>query len=101
MGLPTSAAICRDDGEMAFDLLHCISGVDYFEPNEKKAAVVEWQPHIELLYHLFEHDAPASAGAEGLPSALDGRSAGRTARGPEPQPAFGGRPSGTSARFSI
>jgi NADH-quinone oxidoreductase subunit C len=26
--------------------------VDYFEPDAKKAAAVEWQPHLELMYHL-------------------------------------------------
>jgi NADH-quinone oxidoreductase subunit C len=33
-------------------MLHCITGVDYCEPDEKKAAQVEWKPHLELIYHL-------------------------------------------------
>lgn len=49
------AEICRalkDDPQLSFDTLHCISAVDYCEPDEKKAAKVDWQPHIELLYHV-------------------------------------------------
>ena len=33
-------------------MLHCITAVDYFEPDAKKAAQVDWQPHLELIYHL-------------------------------------------------
>ena len=49
------AEVCRtlrDEPSLRFDMLHCISGVDYFEPDEKKAAKVDWEPHFELLYHL-------------------------------------------------
>ena len=42
----------RDDPDLRFNMLHCISSVDYFEPDPKKAAKVEWQPHLEVLYHL-------------------------------------------------
>jgi NADH-quinone oxidoreductase subunit C len=42
----------RDHQELAFDMLNCITGVDYFEPDEKKAAQVEWQPHVAVIYHL-------------------------------------------------
>ncbi len=42
----------RDEPELHFDMLHCITGVDYCEPDAKKAAAVDWQPHLELLYHL-------------------------------------------------
>ena len=34
------------------EMLHCITAVDYCEPDEKKAAKVDWQPHIEGVYHL-------------------------------------------------
>lgn len=43
----------RDEPSLAFDYLNCISGVDYFEPDEKKAAKTGWQPHVEVVYHLF------------------------------------------------
>jgi NADH-quinone oxidoreductase subunit C len=49
------ADVCRflrDEPDLAMNMLHCISGVDYFEPDAKKAAAVDWQPHVEVLYHL-------------------------------------------------
>lgn len=54
------AEVClwlRDERELRFNFLHCITSVDYFEPDEKKAAKVEWKPHLEVLYHLssMEH----------------------------------------------
>jgi NADH-quinone oxidoreductase subunit C len=51
-GLPELARYLRDQRELWFDMLHCITAVDYFEPDPKKAALVEWQPHTELIYHL-------------------------------------------------
>jgi NADH-quinone oxidoreductase subunit C len=42
----------RDEAELRFEMLHVITGVDYFEPDAKKAAAAEWQPHVEVLYHL-------------------------------------------------
>lgn len=51
-GLPEIGRYLRDRRELAFNMLHCITAVDYFEPDEKKAAAVDWQPHMELIYHL-------------------------------------------------
>jgi NADH-quinone oxidoreductase subunit C len=51
-GLPEIGRYLRDAGELAFNMLHCITAVDYFEPDAKKAAQVDWQPHLELIYHL-------------------------------------------------
>jgi NADH-quinone oxidoreductase subunit C len=51
-GLPEIAQFLRDEPDLRFDLLHCITAVDYFEPDAKKAAQVEWQPHVEMIYHL-------------------------------------------------
>lgn len=42
----------RDDSEAQFNMLNCITAVDYFEPDPKKAAKVDWEPHLELVYHL-------------------------------------------------
>ena len=42
----------RDEPDLRFEMLNCISGVDYFEPDAKKAAKTDWQPHIEVVYHL-------------------------------------------------
>lgn len=51
-GLPDVARHLRDHADLRFDMLHCVTAVDYFEPDPKKAAAVEWQPHLELIYHL-------------------------------------------------
>src|SRR5262249_44230823 len=47
----------RDDPRLRFELLNCISGVDYLEPDPKKAAKAGFEPHTELVYHLqsFTH----------------------------------------------
>ncbi|MCE9606218.1 MAG: NADH-quinone oxidoreductase subunit C [Planctomycetia bacterium] len=49
-------AVCtylRDEKDLAFNYLSCISGVDYFEADAKKAAKVDWKPHTEVVYHLW------------------------------------------------
>lgn len=53
----------RDDPELNMNMLNLISGVDYFEPNEKKAAKVDWEPHLEVLYHLTSI-APSNVASE-------------------------------------
>jgi NADH-quinone oxidoreductase subunit C len=47
----------RDDPSLKFDLLNCISGVDYLEPDPKKAPKAGFEPHLEVVYHLssFTH----------------------------------------------
>jgi len=42
----------RDDSGLRFDLLNCISGVDYLEPDPKKAPKAGFEPHLEVVYHL-------------------------------------------------
>ena len=42
----------RDDPNLRFELLNCVTAVDYFEPDPKKAKKVAWEPHLELVYHL-------------------------------------------------
>ncbi len=42
----------RDDAQAKFEMLNCITAVDYCEPDAKKAKKVSWEPHIELVYHL-------------------------------------------------
>lgn len=42
----------RDDPQLRFGMLNCISGVDYFEPDPKKAPKAGFEPHIEVVYHL-------------------------------------------------
>jgi NADH-quinone oxidoreductase subunit C len=57
--LPDICRFLRDEPALRFNLLNCISGVDYFETEEKKAAAKKeknppppLQPHLEVLYHL-------------------------------------------------
>jgi NADH-quinone oxidoreductase subunit C len=38
--------------ELHFEMLDCISGVDYLEPDAKKAAKAGFEPHVEVVYHL-------------------------------------------------
>jgi NADH-quinone oxidoreductase subunit C len=47
----------RNDPQLRFDLLNCISGVDYLEPDPKKAPKAGFEPHFEVVYHLhsFTH----------------------------------------------
>jgi NADH-quinone oxidoreductase subunit C len=51
------AMFLRDDPRLRFDILNCITGVDYLEPDAKKAAKAGFEPHLEVVYHLssFEH----------------------------------------------
>ena len=51
-GLLELGRYLRDQQDLCFDMLHCITAIDYFEADPKKAAQVDWQPHTELVYHL-------------------------------------------------
>ena len=42
----------RDEPELRFDFLSCITSVDYLQTDPKKLAKTAWQPHLELVYHL-------------------------------------------------
>ncbi len=57
---PDLLEVCRflqDDPRLRFEFLNCISGVDYLEPDPKKAAKAGFEPHLEVVYHLssFTH----------------------------------------------
>ncbi|NIS82931.1 MAG: NADH-quinone oxidoreductase subunit C, partial [Anaerolineales bacterium] len=43
----------RDDADLRFDFLSCISGVDYFEADPKKVAKLEGGERLEVVYHLW------------------------------------------------
>ncbi len=47
----------RDDPRLRFEILSCISGVDYLELDPKKVAKAGFEPHLEVVYHLqsFTH----------------------------------------------
>src|SRR5262245_38659011 len=48
----------RDDSRLKFEMLNDISGVDYLEPDAKKAAKAGFEPHIEVVYHLSSFSVP-------------------------------------------
>lgn len=47
----------RDDPRLKFEMLANVSGVDYLEPDPKKAPKAGFEPHMEVVYHLhsFTH----------------------------------------------
>src|SRR5262245_19958174 len=51
-GLVEVCQYLKTDPDLQFNLLNCISGVDYFEPDPKKAAKAGFDPHIEVVYPL-------------------------------------------------
>ncbi len=51
-GLVEVCRFLKQDEALKLEMCNCISGVDYFEPDPKKAAKVDWQPHTEVVYHL-------------------------------------------------
>ena len=42
----------KNDPQLQFDFLNCISGVDYLELDPKKAPKAGFEPHVEVVYHL-------------------------------------------------
>lgn len=42
----------RDESDLRFDFLNCITVVDYLHTDPKKAAKAGWDPHLEVVYHL-------------------------------------------------
>jgi NADH-quinone oxidoreductase subunit C len=55
------AEVCqllRDDPRLKFEILNDVSGVDYLEPDPKKAAKAGFDPHLEVVYHLSSFSAP-------------------------------------------
>ncbi len=51
-GLVDVCRFLKDDPELQFDMLNCISGVDYHLDDPKKLAKAGWEPHVEVVYHL-------------------------------------------------
>ena len=49
--------VLRDHPRLQFDMLNCITGVDYLELDPKKAPKAGFEPHLEVVYHFssFEH----------------------------------------------
>ena len=55
--LPEICRFLRDEPDLRFNFLNCVSGIDYLQPDPKKAAKTDWDPHMEVVYHLssLEH----------------------------------------------
>jgi len=51
-GLVDICRYLRDEPALQYDMLNCISGVDYLHTDPKKAAKSAWQPHLVVVYHL-------------------------------------------------
>lgn len=51
-GLCSVCEYLKCEPDLQFEMLNCITGVDYFEPDPKKAAKTDWKPHMEVVYHL-------------------------------------------------
>ena len=50
----------RDEPDLRFAFLNCITGVDYYEPDPKKAAKAGFEPHLEVVYHLWSFQNKSS-----------------------------------------
>jgi NADH-quinone oxidoreductase subunit C len=46
------AEFLKNDEQLKFDSLCDLTGVDYLEPDEKKAKKFPYEPHLEVVYHL-------------------------------------------------
>jgi len=51
-GLVEVCQYLKQEPDLKFELLNCITAVDYYEPDPKKAAKAGFEPHLELVYHL-------------------------------------------------
>ena len=51
------ARFLKEDEQLRFDHLNNLCGVDYLEPDAKKAKKFPYEPHLEVVYHLssYEH----------------------------------------------
>jgi NADH-quinone oxidoreductase subunit C len=49
------ARCLRDDEQLQFDHLNNLTGVDYLEPDPKKAKKFDHEPHVEVVYHLSSY----------------------------------------------
>ena len=51
-GLIAVCKFLKEDSELEFNMLNCITAVDYLHTDAKKAAKAGWDPHMEVVYHL-------------------------------------------------
>jgi NADH-quinone oxidoreductase subunit C len=50
VALPEICRYLRDEPELRFNMLHCVSGVDYVQVDPKRK--LEGDPRMEVIYHL-------------------------------------------------
>ena len=55
------AEFLKDDDRLRFDHLNDLTGVDYCEPDPKKAKKFGHDPHLEVVYHLSSYSRKHSA----------------------------------------
>ena len=48
--LPEVCRFLRDEPELRFDMLNCVTGVDYLQVDPKRK--LDGEPHVEVIYHL-------------------------------------------------
>jgi NADH-quinone oxidoreductase subunit C len=48
----------RDDPRLRFEILNNVSGVDYLEPDPKKAPKAGFDPHLEVVYNFSSFTFP-------------------------------------------
>jgi len=51
-GLVEVCQFLKTDSDLRFDMLNCITGVDYCHTDPKKAAKADWDPYMEVVYHI-------------------------------------------------
>ena len=51
-GLVEIGRFLKADPPWQFNMLNCISGIDYLHTDPKKAAKAGWEPHLLVVYHL-------------------------------------------------
>ncbi len=51
-GLVEICRYLRDTPQLSFDMLNCITAVDYLHTDPRKAKKADWEPHTEVIYHL-------------------------------------------------
>jgi NADH-quinone oxidoreductase subunit C len=56
--LVEASEFLRGDPRLRFDILNCITGVDYLETDPKKAPKAGFEPHLEVVYHLSSFSYP-------------------------------------------
>src|SRR5258708_27367158 len=49
------AEFLKTEKSLEFDALNNLCGVDYLEPDAKKAAKFGHEPHVEVVYHLYSY----------------------------------------------